>query len=136
MSRKPLREEPLDQLRQFFEHLKLASSDRAVLVEKPAIKRMLEARDVKNIFVLKEPIFELAEEIVSKFKECIVLLDVDSRGEQLYKKVKAELERAGLHIDQRFRNFLYHIEAKTVDSLISYAEKYLSTALPKRRIDL
>ncbi|MBW2979168.1 hypothetical protein DRZ77_01215 [Candidatus Woesearchaeota archaeon] len=136
MSRKPLREEPLDKLRQFFKHLKLASSDRAVLVEKPAIKRMLEARDVKNIFVLKEPIFELAEEIASKFKECIVLLDVDNRGEKLYKEVKVELERAGLHIDQRFRNFLYHIEAKTVDGLISYAEKYLSTALQKRNIDL
>mgnify|MGYP000748821025 CR=1 FL=1 len=136
MSRKPLREEPLDQLRNFFEHLKLASTDRAVLVEKPSVKRMLEARGVKNVFVLKEPLFELAEEIASKSKECIVLLDVDSRGEKLYRKVKAELENAGVKIDQRFRNFIYHIEAKTVEGLISYAEKFLSTSLPRKRIDL
>lgn len=137
-ARKPLRESELDKFRQWIAHLRLASKTRAVIVESEREKRRLAALGIMHLFpVSGKRLFEFAEKLATRWKECILLFDADARGRELYKETKKAFEEVGLKIDQRFEQFIYHTKLKTIEGIFTYVEKYLFSGLnPRKTVEL
>ena len=136
MTRRPLKEGELDKFRQWVEHLRIKSKEIPVVVESEKEKKRIAALGVKNIFVLKDPYYALAEKIAKKWKTAILLFDVDKRGQEYYEKMQREFERLGIKIDNRFRQFIYHSKLKTVEGILTYIEKHLFAGLGRKTVNL
>lgn len=97
----------------------LRRSDKLILVEGIKDKKALEILDIKNITTIKQPLYQLVEEIASKTEECILLLDLDMEGKKLYSELRHQLQKRGVRVDTKFREFLFkntkltHIEGLT-----------------------
>ena len=85
----------------------LKESGKLIIVEGVKDKRALENFDVKNIITLNKPLYKLAEDIYETKKEVVILTDLDKEGKYLYKKLKSNLQRFGIKIDNKFREFLF-----------------------------
>lgn len=102
----------------------LKKSDKLILVEGIKDKKALQLLGIRNTITIKQPLYQLIEEISSKTKECILLLDLDPEGKKLYSRLRHQLQKRGIKVDTKFREFLFkntkltHIEGLT---------KYLNT---------
>ena len=134
-TRKPLRESELDKFRQWIEHLRIKSKEIPVVVESEREKRVLETLKISNIHILSAPLENFAEEFAKNNKECILLFDTDKRGQELYTKVKAELEQQHIKIDQRFEQFIFHIPLKRIEGIFTYFHKHLIDT-PRKEVPL
>ena len=133
MARKPLKENELDKFRQWIEHLRIKSREIPVIVKGEHEKKRLKALKIKNIFVLKDPYYALAERLAEKYREAILLFDADKRGQKAYEKIQREFERVGIKIDNRFRQFIYHTKLKMIKGILTYIEKHLMSGLNPRK---
>lgn len=87
---------------------KAISSDIIVVVEGKKDRAALERLGLTNIKELsKKPLFQIAEEISDSSQECIILTDLDKKGKELYGKLSSDLQKMGVHIDNRLRKFLF-----------------------------
>jgi len=89
---------------------RLSEEGLAVIVEGKNDKAALEKLGIagSKIFVLSsQPLFEVAESVAETYKEAAILTDLDSEGRKLYDKLNTLLQRNGVRVDNRFRNFLY-----------------------------
>ena len=84
----------------------LKESDKLIVVEGIKDKRALENFDIANIITLNKPIYKLVEDIYKTKKEVVILTDLDKEGKYLYKRLKSDLQRFGVKIDNKFREFL------------------------------
>ncbi len=134
MPRKTLKKESvLDKFRQWIKHLRIKSKQIPVIVRSEIEKKRLKALKIKNIYVLRDPYYSLAEKLAKKYKEAILLFDVTKSGQEVYEKLQREFELVGIKIDNRFRQFLYHNKRKTVRGILTYIEKYLFSGLNPRK---
>jgi 5S rRNA maturation endonuclease (ribonuclease M5) len=78
-----------------------------IIVEGKKDKNALNSLGINNIMTLKEPIYKIVEESSAKNKKVIILTDLDKEGKELYGKLNSELQRFGVDIDNRFREFLF-----------------------------
>ncbi len=93
-------------LQNWFQELK--QSNIPVIVEGKKDKLALQDSGVKSIYTLsRKPIYAIAEEISSNSKECIILTDLDKKGKLLFSKLSHDLQRMGVKINNKFRNYLY-----------------------------
>ncbi|MBW2993141.1 hypothetical protein KY317_01040 [Candidatus Woesearchaeota archaeon] len=138
MPRKTLnKEDVLDKFREWIKHLRLASREKPIIVKGQREKNRLTALGIKNIHILKDPYYALAEKLAEKYKEAILLFNPDKTGQKTYEKVQREFERIGIKIDNRFRQFIYHSKVKSLQGLITYIETYLFEGLnPKKTVKL
>ena len=87
---------------------KIKKNNSLVIVEGKKDKKALQSFGIKNIIELnKKPLFEIIENISLKNKSCIILTDLDKKGKQLYGKLNSGLQKFGVKIDNRFREFLF-----------------------------
>jgi 5S rRNA maturation endonuclease (ribonuclease M5) len=138
MPRKTLKKaSELDKFRQWIKHLRIKSEKIPVIVRGEREKRRLAGLKIKNIYILKDPYFALAEKLADQYNEAILLFDVTKNGHKVYEKIQREFELVGIKIDNRFRQFIYHTKQKTIQGLITYIEKYLFAGLnPRKTINL
>ena len=85
----------------------LKESDKLIVVEGIKDKKVLENFGIVNIITLNKPMYKLVEDIYETKKEVVILTDLDKEGEYLYKKLKSDLQRFGVKIDNKFREFLF-----------------------------
>ena len=112
--------------KEFYEQIdKIKKSKTLVIVEGKKDKIALEKFGIKNIITLnKKPLFEIVENISSKNKECIILTDLDKTGKQLYGKLNSGLQKHGVKVDNRFREFLQkNTKLSHIEGLVSYLNK-------------
>lgn len=87
---------------------KIRGSGILVIVEGKKDRAALQRLGIKNIIELsKKPIFQIVEEIVNLGRECIILTDLDSEGKELYSKLNSNLQKFGVKVDNRLRDFLF-----------------------------
>ncbi|MBD3312990.1 toprim domain-containing protein [Candidatus Woesearchaeota archaeon] len=84
----------------------LKGSDIPVLVEGKKDKAALESLGISNIITLKKPLYLVVEKIASEHNLVIILTDFDKKGKELYGKLKKDLLKHGVRIDNQFREFL------------------------------
>ena len=104
---------------------KIKASGKMVIVEGREDKESLKRLGITNVTQLnKKPLYKIVEEIVKAEKEAIILTDLDKKGKQLYGKLNHDLQRFGVKIDNRFRNFLFkHSQLRQIEGLDSYLER-------------
>ncbi|MBW2999345.1 toprim domain-containing protein [Candidatus Woesearchaeota archaeon] len=92
------------QLSEWIEEVK--NSGKLIIVEGLKDKKALNSLGISNVVTLKKPLFQVIEEIAAKHKEVIILTDIDKKGKLLYGKLRSGLQRFGVKVDTKFREFL------------------------------
>ncbi|MBI2101979.1 hypothetical protein HYT53_05205 [Candidatus Woesearchaeota archaeon] len=84
----------------------------------------MEKLGISNIVELnKKPIFQIVEEISNSNEECIILTDLDKEGKQLYSKLNSNLQRHGIKVNNRFREFLFrNTKLRQIEGINSYID--------------
>ncbi|MFT4304718.1 MAG: toprim domain-containing protein [Candidatus Woesearchaeota archaeon] len=103
---------------------KLKISNKLIIVEGKKDIIALNKFGIKNIIEIKGPLEIFSEHIANKFKEVIILTDLDIEGKKLYSKLNKYLSHQGVIIDNNFRNYLYK---KTKLTQIEGLTKYVKT---------
>jgi 5S rRNA maturation endonuclease (ribonuclease M5) len=104
--------------------LNLKQSKKLIIVEGKKDKIALNSLGIKNIITINKPLYKLTEEISSKTKECIILTDLDKEGKRLYHKLKHDLQKQGVIIDNKFREFLFkNTKLSNIEGINSYLFK-------------
>lgn len=101
---------------------KLKDSNQLIIVEGNKDKLALEKFQISNIKTLsKQPIYEIIEDVAFKNKECILLVDLDKEGKKLYSKLKHGLQRRGVKVNDKFRNYLFkETKLSNIEGLSNY----------------
>lgn len=99
----------------------LKYSGKLVVVEGKKDRQALQNLGVENIILYYDkPFYKLVDNICSSGDSVIILTDLDKKGKQLYRKLRHDLQKFGIRIDNRFREFLFkrtkisYIESITV----------------------
>lgn len=116
------RVDEIDGIRSHLE--KIRYSEIVVIVEGKKDKRALEKLGISNIMELsRKPLFQIVEDISNAHKECIILTDLDREGKELYGKLNSSLQRHGVKVNNKFRDFLFrHTKLRQIEGLDSYLE--------------
>ena len=88
----------------------LIASSAAIIVEGKKDQAALERLGIDSsriVTLSKKPLFEIAEEVAAGYKTAAILTDLDSEGKKLYGKLNTLLQRLGVKVDNRLRNFLF-----------------------------
>jgi len=102
---------------------KLKKSKKLILVEGLKDKNALAELGITNVLVLKKALFAVAEQVAEICSECIILTDLDAEGKELYRRLKMHLEKAGVKVDDSFRNFLFkNTKLSHIEGLSAYVE--------------
>jgi 5S rRNA maturation endonuclease (ribonuclease M5) len=94
-----------------------------VIVEGKKDKVALEELGFNNIIILDKPLYEIIEQV--NVKRVILLTDLDKEGRNLYSKLKKELDKRGVVVDNRLRNLLFKTELRQIEGLTSYLKKVI-----------
>ena len=109
--------------KEFLDYIeKIKKSETLIIVEGKKDKKALKNLGIKNITELsKKPLFEIIENISIKNNDCIILTDLDKKGKELYGKLNSGLQRYGVKVDNKFRNFLFrHTKIRQIEGLSNF----------------
>src|SRR3989344_2969046 len=114
--------EKLEELNKFIGKIK--NSGILVIVEGKKDRNALESLGISNIVELsKKPLFQIVEEIASSNDECIILTDLDKKGKEIYGKLNSNLQKHGVKVNNKFREFLFrHTKLRQIEGMDSYLE--------------
>ncbi len=84
---------------------KLKNCNKLIIVEGKKDKKALEDLGIYNIITFSNSSHISIEKI--DHKEVIILTDLDQAGKKLYAILKTNLQRRGIKIDNKFREFLF-----------------------------
>ena len=107
---------------------KLKISDILIIVEGKKDRTSLEKIGICNIVELsKKPLFEIVEFVADYNEECIILTDLDKKGKELYSKLNSSLQRNGVKVNNKFREFLFkHTKLRQIEGIDTYIDNLLS----------
>ncbi len=112
--------EESDQILGFLDEIK--QKDLLVVVEGLKDKRALEELGIVRIFFLKKPLFAAVEEIAEHEKEVVLLTDLDVEGKKLYHRLSVDLQKHGVKINNKLREFLFKTKLSHIEGLTSYLQ--------------
>ncbi len=101
---------------------KIIDSNILVIVEGKKDRIALQKLGINNIIELsKKPLFQIVEEVSNNNDECIILTDLDKKGKEIYGKLNSDLQKHGVKIDNKFREFLFkHTKIRQIEGIGSY----------------
>jgi 5S rRNA maturation endonuclease (ribonuclease M5) len=76
----------------------------------------------ERIITLNKPLYEIAEGI--KGGKIIILTDLDKKGKEIYSKLKKDLDKRGILVDDSLRNLLFKTELRQIEGLTAYLRKF------------
>ena len=92
----------------------LCSTRKLILVEGKKDREALSDLGVKNIrTVSQKPLFKTVEEASQSSSEVVILTDLDKEGRKYYAYLRHHLQRNGIRIDKKFREFLFKNTKRT-----------------------
>ena len=108
---------------EFLDKLKQDSKENIIIVEGKRDKKALEEFGIKNIIILKKPLYLIVEYVVKSEKECIILTDLDKKGKELYGKLASSLKQFGVKIDDKPREFLFKTKIRQIEGISKYMRR-------------
>ena len=104
----------------------IRNSNTLVVVEGKKDRLVLNMFGIDNIVELsKKPLFEIVEDISNFHRECIILTDLDKKGKELYGKLNSNLQKNGVRINNKFREFLFkHTKLRQIEGINSYLDNF------------
>ena len=105
---------------------KIKTSNVLVIVEGKKDKIALQKFGITNVVELsKKPLFQIVEEVSQSNDECIILTDLDRKGKQIYGKLNSDLQRNGVKIDNKFREFLFrNTKIRQIEGIDCYLDSF------------
>lgn len=108
----------MNDLDDFIEKLKQV---KLIIVEGKKDKAALEKFGIKNIFVLNGPLYKNIEEISKKYKQVVILTDLDKEGRKLFSRLNSRLQERGIKVENNFREFLFkETKLRQIEGIDSY----------------
>ena len=99
----------------------MKSSNILVIVEGKKDKSALKSFGIENVMVLKKALHEVIEEAAESNKEIILLTDLDKEGKQLYGRLNSGLQKYGVRVNNKFRDFLMkNTKLRQIEGISSY----------------
>ena len=108
---------------EFNRHIeKIKNSNIIIIVEGKKDRAALNRFGITNIIELtKKPLFQIVEEVANSNDECIILTDLDKKGKEIYHKLNSDLQRHGVKVDNKFRNFLFkNTKLRQIEGMDTY----------------
>ncbi len=104
---------------------KLVEEQPFILVEGPKDKASLQKLGLENIITLKgKPLYKVVERVAEETDACIILTDLDAEGKKLYGRLRSDLQKHGVKVDDRFRHFLFkETDLRQIEGLFRYAQR-------------
>ena len=114
----------IEEFNSFIEKIK--SSNILVIVEGKKDRASLQKLGISNIMELsKKPLFQIVEDIANSNDECIILTDLDKKGKEIYGKLNSNLQKNGVKIDNRLREFLFkNTRLRQIEGIDTYLEVF------------
>ena len=101
---------------------RIKESNYLVIVEGIKDKKALENFGLENIIYLKnKPLFEIIESVNEK--NIIILTDLDTEGKKLFSKLRYNLQKKGIKLDNKLRNLLFKTKLRNIEGLTNYLNK-------------
>src|SRR3989344_3193873 len=98
---------------------KLKETNKLIIVEGKKDKKVLQELGCKKIITISNSLFLTIDKIDSE--EVIILTDLDKEGKNLYSVIKKSLQKKGVKIDNKFREFLFkNTEISHIEGLKNY----------------
>lgn len=98
-----------------------------IIVEGKKDKEALLKLDVKDVICLNNrPLHSIAESLkCNECNEVVILTDLDKEGKRIYSALKAEFQRKGIKVNDRFRNYLYReTKLRQIEGISGYVERF------------
>jgi len=112
----------METMEEWVENLK--KEEALILVEGKKDKAALEKLGIRNIMTLQKPLYAVVEEIAEKEKEVIILTDLDPKGRELFGKLSKDLQKHGVKINNKYREFLFkETTLREIEGLTKYILK-------------
>ena len=120
---KPGKRRELELLKKWISELRKEQHKKPIIVEGKKDQEALVKFGIKTepIHKTRRALSEIIDELAEK-KECILLVDLDKAGKKFFAQMKEHLQRAGVKINSRYRNFLL---AKTRLRFIEGLDTYI-----------
>ncbi len=118
--------ESYEEIINYIKELNELAEDIPIVVEGKKDKLALERIGIKGNFILMNgmPIYEFCTMVAKKHREIIILVDLDSGGERIYRKMKHYFSQLGVKVNDKFRNvFLRKLNITKVEDAASRFEK-------------
>ena len=105
---------------------KIINSNILVIVEGKKDKAALQKLGINNIMELsKKPLFQIVEDVAHSNDECIILTDLDKKGKEIYGKLNSNLQKNGVKVNNKFREFLFkHTKLRQIEGINTYMETF------------
>ncbi len=105
---------------------KLVEEQPVIIVEGPKDKASLAKLGLENIITLKgKPLYKVVERIAQATNECIILTDLDQEGKKIYARLRSDLQKHGVKVDDRFRHFLFkQTDLRQIEGLFRYVQRH------------
>ena len=110
---------------EFIKHIeKIKNSNTIVIVEGKKDRAALNKFGITNIIELtKKPLFQIVEEVADSNEECIILTDLDKKGKEIYGKLNSDLQKHGVKVNNKFRNFLFkNTKLRQIEGMDTYMQ--------------
>ena len=117
-------DEKIEEFRKLIQKIK--DSNILIVVEGKKDRIALQKLGIINVRELsKKPLFQIVEEIADSNKECVILTDLDREGKELYGKLNSNLQKHGVKINNKFREFLFkHTKLRQIEGIDSYINNH------------
>lgn len=87
---------------------KVIASNILIIVEGKKDRKALEKLGLTNIIELsKKPLYQIVEEVSESNNECLILTDLDKKGKELYGRLNSDLQRRGVKVNNKLREFIF-----------------------------
>ncbi|MEK6892365.1 MAG: toprim domain-containing protein [Nanoarchaeota archaeon] len=110
---------------EFYKHIeKIKHSNIIVIVEGKKDRAALNKFGITNIIELtKKSLFQIVEEVANSNEECIILTDLDKKGKEIYGKLNSDLQKHGVKVNNKFRNFLLkNTKLRQIEGMDTYIQ--------------
>lgn len=110
------------ELYKIFDNIK--NTNMLVIVEGKKDKAALQKFGISNIVELsRKPLFSIVEEISNSGKECVILTDLDKKGKEIYGRLNSDLQKHGVRVNNKFREFLFrHTKVRQIEGIYGYLQ--------------
>ncbi len=93
-----------------------------VIVEGIKDKKTLAKFGITDVITLsRKPLYAIAEES-AEHDEVVLLTDLDTKGKQLYRKLSSDLQKYGVKINNKLREYLFKTKLRHIEGIDSYME--------------
>jgi len=115
---------------------KLVEEQPVIIVEGQKDKASLQKLGLEKIITLKgKPLYKVVERVAKETEACLILTDLDREGKEIYGRLRQDLQKHGVRVDDRFRHFLFkETDLRQIEGLAKYIERQVTRtgSLPSR----